>query len=69
MAKIKVLISFAVTTKLICVFVLAYADCWFSQEAAQMSDEVFACCIQRHFKDQYCSSKTCTCTILVISLT
>ena len=30
------LISFAVTAKLICVFVFAYADCWFSHEAAQM---------------------------------
>ena len=33
-AKTKMLISFAVTTKLICVFVFAYANCWFSQEAA-----------------------------------
>ena len=30
------MISFAVTAKLICVFVFAYADCWFSHEAAQM---------------------------------
>ena len=30
------LISFAVTAKLICVFVLAYADCWFSHEAAHL---------------------------------
>ena len=29
-------ISFAVTAKLICVFVFAYADCWFSHEAAQL---------------------------------
>ena len=29
-------ISFAVTAKLICAFVFAYADCWFSPEAAQM---------------------------------
>ena len=35
-AKTKALISFAVTAKLICVFVFAYADCWFSHEAAQM---------------------------------
>ena len=33
-AKTKALISFAVTAKLICVFVFAYADCWFSHEAA-----------------------------------
>ena len=32
----KGVISFAVTAKLICVFVFAYADCWFSHEAAQM---------------------------------
>ena len=36
-AKTKALISFAVTAKLICVFVLAYADCWFSHEAAHIS--------------------------------
>ena len=35
-AKTKALIIFAVTAKLICVFVFAYADCWFSHEAAQM---------------------------------
>ena len=29
--KTKALISFAVTTKLICAFVFAYAKCWFSQ--------------------------------------
>ena len=34
-AKTKALISFAVTAKLICVFVFPYADCWFSHEAAQ----------------------------------
>ena len=30
MAKTKTLISFAVTAKLICAFVFAYAKCWFS---------------------------------------
>ena len=35
--KTKALISFAVTAKLICVFVFAYADCWFSHEVAQMA--------------------------------
>ena len=30
--KTKVLISFAVTVKLICAFVLVYAECWFSHE-------------------------------------
>ena len=34
-AKTKALISFAaVTAKLICVYVFAYADCWFSHAAA-----------------------------------
>ena len=28
------------TAKLICVFVFAFADCWFSHEAAQMSQKV-----------------------------
>ena len=31
----KALISFAVTAKLICIFVYAYAKIWFSQDAAQ----------------------------------
>ena len=35
-AKTKTLISFVVTAKLICVFVFAYADCWFSHEAAHL---------------------------------
>ena len=37
-AKTKALISFAVTAKLICVFVFAYADCWFSHVAAHELD-------------------------------
>ena len=36
-AKTKALISFAVTAKLICVSVFAYADCWFSHDAAHLS--------------------------------
>ena len=35
-AKSKVLISFVVTAKLICVFVFAYAKCWFSHDAVQL---------------------------------
>ena len=35
-AKTKSLISFAVTAKLICAFVFAYADCWFSHAAAHL---------------------------------
>ena len=35
-AKTKALISFAVTAKLICVFVFAYAERWFSHDAAQI---------------------------------
>ena len=34
MAKTKALISFAVTAKLICVFVFAYENCWFSHGKA-----------------------------------
>ena len=34
-SKIKGVISFAVTAKLICAFVFAYAICWFSHAAAQ----------------------------------
>ena len=32
--KTKGLISFTVTAKLICAFVFAYAECWFSHEVA-----------------------------------
>ena len=35
-AKTKALISFAVTAKLICAFVFAYADSWFFHVAAQI---------------------------------
>ena len=35
-SKNKALISFAVTAKLICVFVFAYADCWFSHVTAHI---------------------------------
>ena len=35
-AKTNALISLAVTAKLICAFVFAYADCWFSHAAAQL---------------------------------
>ena len=35
-AKTKALISFAVTAKLICVFVFAYAKRWFSHDVAQL---------------------------------
>ena len=35
LVKIKALISCAVTAQLICVFVFAYADCWFSGVLAQ----------------------------------
>ena len=36
MAKTKALLSFAVTAKLICVFVFAYAKCRFSHDAAHI---------------------------------
>ena len=39
-AKTKALISFTVTAKLICVFVFAYANHWFSRDAAQMSENL-----------------------------
>ena len=40
--KTKALISYAVTTKLICIFVFAYADCCFSDALAH------AICIQNY---------------------
>ena len=35
-ANTKTLISFAITAKLICVFVFAYAKCWFSHDVAHI---------------------------------
>ena len=35
-AKTEALISFAVTVKLICAFVFAYAKCWFSHHLAHI---------------------------------
>ena len=39
MAKPKALISFAVTAKLICAFVFAYAKCWFSHDVAHITGQ------------------------------
>ena len=39
-AKTKALISFAVTAKLICVFVFAYVKCWFSHDAAHFRKDL-----------------------------
>ena len=39
--KIKALISFAVTAKLICVFLFAYAKSWFSHNGAQLRVYVY----------------------------
>ena len=41
-AKTKALISCAVTAKLICAFVFAYADCWLSCEKAHILKEVLS---------------------------
>ena len=52
-AKTKALISFTVTAKLICVFVFAYADCWFSNEAAHI---MFLCdiVVRNQHAQYYC---------------
>ena len=42
--KTKVLISFAVTSKLICAFVFAYADFWFSHDVSKYSC-ICCCCL------------------------
>ena len=49
MGKTKALISFAVTAKLICAFVFAYADCWFSHVAAHMVLYVDLLCLLNIF--------------------
>ena len=47
MVKTKVLISFAVTTKLVCAFVFVCADCWFSDVVIHvtflLSDDISLC--------------------------
>ena len=53
-AKTKALISFAVTAKLICVFVFAYAKRWFSHDAAHM------------FQKYWLQSK-CNATVLMLN--
>ena len=40
LAKTKALISCAVTAQLICAFVFAYANCWFSDAAAHFVSSV-----------------------------
>ena len=44
-AKIKVLISFVVTAKLICVFVFAYAKRWFSHDVAHLRKSAVRVCV------------------------
>ena len=48
-AKTKALISFADTAKLICVFVFAYADCWFSHAMAQIIFQVALLLVLQHW--------------------
>ena len=55
-AKIKALISLAVTAKLICAFVFDYADCWFSHAAAQIRMYYF--CVNRVYIVQWCYVST-----------
>ena len=47
-AKTRALISFAVTAKLICAFVFAYADCWFFHAVAHMQLVFLADCYSIH---------------------
>ena len=66
-AKTKALISFAVTAKLICVFVFAYADCWFSHEAAHfMYNMVSLNCI--FLSKASCDSKYGTNTLAILKM-
>ena len=49
--KTKALISFAVTAKLICAFVFAYADCWFSHGAAQLCSYISLSPLMQYVKN------------------
>ena len=55
LAKTKVLISFAVTAKLICTFVFAYALCLFSHDEAQLFVicTIFVFKHRHHFKTKW----------------
>ena len=48
--------SFAVTAKLICILVFAYADCWFSHDVAYISD--ISSCIEIRTQYEQCHEKT-----------
>ena len=48
-AKTKALISFAVTSKLIFVFVIAYAKSWFSHDAAHIISKLYCECFFWYF--------------------
>ena len=43
--KTKALISFAVTAKLICVFVFAYSNCWFSHAKVHIQNQRHSCAV------------------------
>ena len=47
--KTKALISFVVTAKLVCAFVFAYADRWFSDAAAHLSIKCKCLLLYPHF--------------------
>ena len=58
-AKTKALISFAVTAKLICGFVFAHANCWFSHAQAHLSFTSVApyrFTVHRRISERHCTS-------------
>ena len=57
--KTKAQISFAVTAKLICAFVFAYADCWFSCVVAQvlMLKRNCSICLAHHIHEHLVMKK------------
>ena len=52
-----VLISFAATAKLICAFVFAYADCWFSHAAAHVVINCDIILIYKNLKIQHTANE------------
>ena len=62
-AKTKALISFAVTAKLICAFVFAHADCWFSHAVAQLSVAgIIQTCFLNNVKFKLTTLRNAQCT-------
>ena len=67
-AKTKALISCAITAQLICGFVFAYADSWFSDAVAQISDPAKNYCMLLAASNSEIEKKGVSCVISMITM-